>query len=550
MEQTAPSPEEEEKVLDESVEMEEDKSESEGEDEEEECSDRTDENAESEERVPPPAPAPDEARKDAGVLNLNNEVVRMRKEVKRLRALIIRKVTRQIAALRKKKGKEAEVERNQRRAARLLEEVHAMKNLSPDLVTKTALQTNLNFEAVCKNPKSTIADRATARIATHPQFQKKISSIKAAVKAFKIERMKTGRQGVRERGQQQAEKQTPQMPEKGGSRTCEKRSDPAAVIQNKGRESTDGAEAFKSLEDPPVVEGDVEETKETSTAEVVDARKINIASDFNIVRPTVEENINATVTTKSQPQSKAVKKKPSLKCDPVEGHGPTHDDHSGSESSEDEEKEYFDDSTEERFLKLSSQSDESEEDDFFVGKVRKYKKKKKVNVEQSVKKSSPEDKKPSDKLQGELDELESRLKSKARPLQSAFCSSLRGNKTGGGRGRGADRFRGRGKPRGAFSVNREFSKQSDYQKQEKGIEMTSGFRHKETTSESGEKGLASARRGRGGGLRQRGPRGRGVFTQRAPQETLHPSWEASKKKKEQQGQILAFQGKKIKFDDD
>lgn len=76
---------------------------------------------------------PREKKKSDG-LNLNNEVVRMRKEVKRVRALIIRKLTRQISSLKKKKGKETEIERNQKRASRLLEEIHAMKTLSPDLV--------------------------------------------------------------------------------------------------------------------------------------------------------------------------------------------------------------------------------------------------------------------------------------------------------------------------------------------------------------------------------------------------------------------------------
>lgn len=81
-------------------------------------------------------PAPDQPKEktEEKVLNLNNEVVKMRKEVKRVRALLIRKLTRQIAALKKKKGTEMEVERNQRRATRLLEEIHAMKALQPDKV--------------------------------------------------------------------------------------------------------------------------------------------------------------------------------------------------------------------------------------------------------------------------------------------------------------------------------------------------------------------------------------------------------------------------------
>lgn len=81
----------------------------------------------------PPFAKPKEKRPD-DCLNLNNEVVRMRKEVKRVRALIIRKLSRQMGALKKKKGKDTEIERNQRRAARLLEEIHAIKGLSPDLV--------------------------------------------------------------------------------------------------------------------------------------------------------------------------------------------------------------------------------------------------------------------------------------------------------------------------------------------------------------------------------------------------------------------------------
>lgn len=86
------------------------------------------------EEVLPQASEKKGGNKQCEGLNVNNEVVRMRKEVKRVRVLIIRKLTRQIGTLRKKKGKETEIERNQRRTSRLLEEIHAMKFLSPDLV--------------------------------------------------------------------------------------------------------------------------------------------------------------------------------------------------------------------------------------------------------------------------------------------------------------------------------------------------------------------------------------------------------------------------------
>ncbi|XP_067282856.1 serum response factor-binding protein 1 [Pseudorasbora parva] len=123
------------------------------------------------------------------VLNLSNEVVKMRPEVKRVKVLLIRKLTRQISVLEKKKGNEADVEKFRRRAARLREEIHELKVIVPDSVTKAALQKDISFDKVCRNQEASLSERATARIATHPQFSKKILSIKAAIKAFKDERI-------------------------------------------------------------------------------------------------------------------------------------------------------------------------------------------------------------------------------------------------------------------------------------------------------------------------------------------------------------------------
>lgn len=125
------------------------------------------------------------------VLNLSDEVVKLRSEVKKVKVFIIRKLTRQMTMLKKKKGKEEDVQRNQRRAARLLEEIHELKILAPDTVTKTALQKDINFEKVCQDPQASITDRAVARIATHPQFSQKIQSLKDRIVAFKEERMGT-----------------------------------------------------------------------------------------------------------------------------------------------------------------------------------------------------------------------------------------------------------------------------------------------------------------------------------------------------------------------
>lgn len=125
------------------------------------------------------------------VVNLSNEVVKMRSEVKKVKAFIIRKLTRHMTMLKKKKGKDEVVERNQRRAARLLEEIHEIKVLAPDTVTKAALQANISYEKVCQNRQASISERAIARIASHPQFNEKIQNIKNRLEAFTNERTNT-----------------------------------------------------------------------------------------------------------------------------------------------------------------------------------------------------------------------------------------------------------------------------------------------------------------------------------------------------------------------
>ncbi|KAF7668037.1 hypothetical protein LDENG_00035380 [Lucifuga dentata] len=515
-----------------------------------------------------PLPDQPKEKKEDDVLNLNNEVVKMRKEVKRVRTLIIRKMTRQISALRKKKGKEIEIERNQRRAARLLEEIHAIKSLAPDLVTKTALQKKLNFEQVCKNPKSSISDRGIARIATHPLFSKRIEAIKAAVKAFKEERMKGRRQGEKKgKEQSKTEKETPQSTDtdrKGEERNEQKEEKSSSAEQKEMIDNVEGKPLLKDIGKATVAEpSEKDGRKATSSADVVDLQKKEIPHT-ECASPALTKNKGVKVDVKNETQSKVAEKKPNLKPAPKVPQKEDDEEESDLETSDDEEKEYFDDSTEERFRKQSSQSEDSDgQDDFFLGKASKFKKKKKKNqsgeeekrVERrnEVKTDSADQLKTSEQGQSEFDELESRLKSKATKLQTIFCSSLSGLKAseGGGAGRGTGKNQSRGQ--GKQKDGRNFGRPSKLQEQGKGPDGNSRSNYSKPYSEgrhpaSWEKGSAFAGRGRG--------RGRGnVVRERdskrgASQPALHPSWEASKKRKEQQGQILAFQGKKIKFDDD
>lgn len=393
-------------------------------------------------------------------------------------------------------------------------------------VTKTALQKSLNFEQECKNPNSTISDRAIARIATHPQFNKKIEDIKTAVKAFKEERMKGGKPVGTEKMQNKAGKVTPQSPAKKNITAEEKKID---------NEKEGGM--FDETAGANFMETDKEKGKAVhSNATLVCQSKEKPESEK--VRP-------------APVKSSKVEKKTNLKSVPEVLQKKEDEEESDLELT-DEEREYFDDSTEERFHKQSSQSEESDDDDFFVGKVSKFKKKKLKSPEGEKGRQVKTDQ--TDEVQSKLKELQSRQKSKATSLQSVFCSSLAASKPGGGSGggTGGDKFRGQGKPWGSCGLKRDFNKQSKFQKEDKGKERHSGSTYR--MSDSSEKTFPSDSMGKGRGredvIRKKDHGNGGGFSSHAPQQALHPSWEASKKRKEQQGQIMAFQGKKIKFDED
>lgn len=415
-------------------------------------------------------------------------------------------------------------------------------------VTKAALQKNLNFEQECKNPNSAISDRAIARIATHSQFKKKIEDIKAAVKAFKEERVRGGKEVGKEKMQNKAGKVVVQSPDK--KRESKSGSQKDIVIEEKKTMDTEeGDRVLKSTVDAALTEPEKESRKIIQCNDKTVKKESPV---MKMVRPTPIKSSEVKDIVRNEPKMKdaeenlkAASKEPEIKKD-----------EESDLDSDDEEKEYFDDSTEERFHKQSSQSEESDEDnDFFVGKVSKFKKRKQKSTETEKRNDVKSDQ--TDKVQSKWENLESKTKSKVTSLDSVFCSSLAGPKPAGGRGagrgRGGDRFRGQGKSRGGGDGPKgDFSKQSKFQKQEKGLEREPGSKIMKSVSsektfpvDSRGKG-----RGRGGAMRKNDHKDGGVFSLKPPQPALHPSWEASKKRKEQQGQILAFQGKKIKFDDD
>ncbi|NXM82196.1 SRFB1 protein, partial [Oenanthe oenanthe] len=429
-----------------------------------------------------------------------SQVVKMRKDVKKARVLTIRRLTRHIGKLKSKKGSEDLKLKNQKRVERLVEEIHAMKEIKPDEVTRLALRTEVNFESVCKKPNCTAAERAMARLATHPTLKPRFVELKAAVKAFKDARKNPDKATPMKKDQSEEQPKSAQhsnsnlddqaskQPQK--QQGCEHKTKPGVKI------GTD-----------KVVEEICESESKQKTVEMERA-----------CAP--EESSFQAVEVQTVTQSKAGKKldyqkrKENMSMNKLNAIKEVIDD---SDQEHPNEKEYFDDSTEERFYNESSDSDSDSNDDFFIGKVKKKKKAAAVNVSSTKEKGSVQKnvmKTEKSTVSGTVQDLimeERKPLAKAGKLESVFCSSLSTTSQKSQNRRRNTTDQPLKNERTGFLKNETRLKKKPFAKDSGGIKCN----NKKTLSE----------------------------------QPLHPSWEASRRRREQMSQITAFQGKKIKFDD-
>ncbi|NWV51741.1 SRFB1 protein, partial [Daphoenositta chrysoptera] len=430
-----------------------------------------------------------------------SQVVKMRKDVKKARVLTIRRLTRHIGKLKLKKGSEDLKLKNQKRVERLIEEIHAMKEIKPDEVTRLALGTEVNFESVCRKPNCTATERAMARLATHPTLKPRFLELKAAVKAFKDARknpdkatpMKKDKSEEQPKSAQHSnsnlDDQAPKLPLK--QQGCEHKTKPGMRIE------TD-----------KVVEELRESESEQKTVEMERAYAPE-ESSFQAVE------MQAVTQNKTGKKLNYQKRKENMSMNKLNAIKQIIDD---SDQEHPSEKEYFDDSTEERFYNESSDSDSDSNDDFFIGKVKKKKKVAAVNNFPSTKEKDSLQKNivktEKSTVPGTVQDLimeERKPLAKASKLESVFCSSLSTTNQN--------------------SQNRRRNTKDQPLKTER-----TGFLKNETKLKK--KPFAKA----SGAIK-------GNNKKACLEQPLHPSWEASRRRREQMSQITAFQGKKIKFDD-
>uniref|UniRef100_A0A2K6U4Z8 Serum response factor binding protein 1 n=1 Tax=Saimiri boliviensis boliviensis TaxID=39432 RepID=A0A2K6U4Z8_SAIBB len=316
-----------------------------------------------------------------GTLNLNNDVVKMRKEVKRIRVLIIRKRVGSVGRLKSKKDTEDPLWK--RRAQQLLEEIHAMKKLKPDMVIKSALGDDINFEKISKKPDSTATECAIARVAVHPLRKKETDVLQAAVQTFK-----EARQNV-------AEVET--------SRNASK--------DNYSKNTWDLKDNGSNLQH----EGTIISEQKVKETKMLEKKKKTILTSKEKI-PSGKDSVVSfeSQKTPADPKLKTLSqtKKGNSLCGSSDGREELR-----------EEEEYFDDSTEERFYKQSSMSEDGDSgDDFLTGKE--------SSCHQARETLSQKKKKKKDtgETRGDRRNDKTKPSTETRKLKSVFSHSLSGSK--------------------------------------------------------------------------------------------------------------------------
>ncbi|NXN98697.1 SRFB1 protein, partial [Rhinopomastus cyanomelas] len=425
------------------------------------------------------------------------QVVKMRKDVKKARVLTIRRLTRHIGKLKLKKGSEDLRLKNQKRVERLIEEIRAMKEVKPDEVTRLALRTEVNFESVCRKPNCTATERAIARLATHPVLKPRFVELKAAVKAFQDARKDPDKATPSKKTESKEQRRSVQHFNSDLNVQALK---PAHKQERCGHKTK-----ISMTTECDKMAKDLCENESEQKAVEMDSASAPEESFWPGEMKTVIQN-------KTKNKLGYQKKKENMSMNKLNAIKKRNSD--DSDHKHPNEEEYFDDSTEERFYNQSSDSDSNSSDDFFIGKV---KRKKKIATVPEVSSAKEKDglrknteKEEKNSVYGAAQTLiveEGKSREKSSKLESVFCSSLSSSNQ-----KSQKRRNTKDQP---LKNGRTALLKKEPQLKRKPFAKAAVFDSKKASAE----------------------------------QPLHPSWEASKRRREQISQITAFQGKKIKFDD-
>ncbi|KFQ00573.1 Serum response factor-binding protein 1, partial [Leptosomus discolor] len=374
------------------------------------------------------------------------------------------------------------------------------QEIKPDEVTRLALRTEVSFESVCRKPNCTATERAIARLATHSILKPRFVELKAAVKAFKDARKNPAKATP-------LKKTKSEEHPKSAQHFSNNLDDQALKLAQKQQGCKHRTKISVKTETDRVAEELCESGSEQKTVEMETANASEESSFQAIEMQAVTQN-------KTGKKLGYQKRKENISMNKLNAIGEILNEDSDEEYPNEEE--YFDDSTEERFYNQSSDSDSDSSDDFFIGKV---KRKKKIAAVTDVSSAKEKDrlqknivKKEKNFVPGTAQDLILEVRkpdAKASKLESMFCSSLSTSNQKSQNRRRNTQDQPLKSGRAAFRKEQQLKKQP--------FAKAAGFKYNNKKA--------------------------------CLEQPLHPSWEASKRRREQMSQITAFQGKKIKFDD-
>ncbi|NXN10525.1 SRFB1 protein, partial [Indicator maculatus] len=345
-------------------------------------------------------------------------------------------------------------------------------------------------------PNCTATERAIARLASHPILKPRFVELKAAVTAFKDARKNPAKSTP-------SEKATSEEEAKSAQPFNNDLDDQTLKLAQKQQGCERKTKISMKIETDRVPE----ELCESDSEQHAEIEKACAPEDSSLQAV----QIQAVTQSKTGKKHAYQKRKENMSVNKLNAIKESKNDSKQKHPNEDE---YFDDSTEERFYNQSSDSDSDSNDDFFIGKVKRRKKIAAVTDLSSAKEK--------DRLQGEKvlkkekntapETAQDFIMEKGKPhskgskIESMFCSSL------------------------STSNQKSESRRSIL------------FCTSCTALLQKEPHLKKQQFAKAGSIK-------GDNKKAHLEQPLHPSWEASKRRREQMSQITAFQGKKIKFDD-
>ncbi|KAL5004703.1 hypothetical protein ScPMuIL_018159 [Solemya velum] len=438
-------------------------------------------------------------------VKLNNEIVNMRPLVKKTKIQLINKLARHISVLKRKRGAEKQLEKNKRKAERLLEEIEIIKNLKVDRISKFSLANTDSFCDINKQVSVTTETRALARLAEHSILKGPVTNFRSKHEDWKAltAYLLTKNSGRRFKKKKDNNPQKVRTNVKAGEVLVKSYLEKKLGQQAVSKCSKDRLDE-KNV--PTQMKNDMPSNTKTSSTKLLGEQKVTEAkvtpTDSTPAKPVKTDKVVKKICIenldKELPSPKKIAKKP----DTV----PIFLTHSSQEGSKTHIKE--------------TDHKSRNKDSFFMT---------------SDGQSESEDENPAldDENRGYSSTDSEELNVPRPNMESSFLNSLADKK---------ERWKNKQKNKYAneqkVKKHNEFSKQGNQWMPDTKPQSKSFKQQKRPDS-------AHKRKHSNAGSEPH----RGETKAPVVKEKLHPSWEASKKKKEQLGKIQPFQGKRIKFDD-